>query len=495
LAEFPSWLPRALFLQRGLVALLAVLLLPLAPAAQPQVRIDGSFDDWQQPFAARADGEFLYLRFTLPWKVTLQGARRPIRLLLDADGDPSTGRHLPDTPEGIGPEAIVTFSPTGKAGKRGGGVGVRVVQAGGKQDAPIPAAALDLVLAPTTASRTFEVRLARTIDGQSALSAALDEGRVRMAVVAAGGQGGREWSSGVVSLSLPPRAIVRTLLDALPARDPDGLRVVSWNVFFGRPRSQPEGFARVLRALKPDILLVQEWDQVDGAALAGWFDKHVPAAAPWHAMTASGWGVGIVSRTPLSRLSPERIERPEGAPADDFRPDEALRLVSAQTSTRIGPVALASVHLRCCGHDGSWQDEARVAEAAAVARQLQAVISPDDALRVVGGDLNLVGSRRPLEALGRGLGSGGGNLQAVDSPLLGEGADYSWRNPRSPFTPGRLDWVLHGGARGALATAFLFDSQRLSEAGRRRTKIEAGDTDQSDHLPLVVDFRLPGTQP
>ncbi|MFP6665595.1 MAG: endonuclease/exonuclease/phosphatase family protein [Deltaproteobacteria bacterium] len=460
-----------------------------SPAAQKEVRIDGSFEDWQKPFAAQADGEFIYLRFTLPRKMTLQGNDVPVRLLLDVDADVSTGRRYPDTPEGIGPEVFVTFSPQRTRGRRGSGVGVRVVRAGGKKDFRPPAAAFELVFAPTTAARSFEVRIARTIKGRAALSEALDEGQVRMAVVVPAGGVGREWNSGVISLALPPRARVRPRLDALPARDPAGLRVVSWNVLFGRPRSQPEGFARVLQALAPDIILVQEWDQVDAATLAAWFDKYVPAAAPWHAMTGSGWGVGIVSRTPLARLSAALLARPDEAPADDFRPDEALRLVSARTETRLGSVALASVHLRCCGHDGSWQDEARVAEAGAIARHLGAVFAPTDGLRVIGGDLNLVGSRRPLQVLARGLGVAGGDLRAVDSPLLGERADYSWRNPRSPFTPGRLDWVLHGGPDRIAATAFLFDSQRLSAAGRRATGIQAGDTDQSDHLPLVVDFR------
>ncbi len=465
----------------------------VAVAAQAGPRIDGSFDDWQKPFAAQADGEFIYLRFTLPRKVTLQGNATPIRLLLDADGEASTGRRFPDTPEGIGPEVFVTFSPQRTSGRRGNGVGVRLFRSGEKKDLRVPAAALELVFAPITAARSFEVRIARTIQGQVALSEALDQGQVRMVVVVPAGGEGRQWSSEVISLVLPPRAPVRAPLDALPARDPAGLRVVSWNVFFGRPRSQPEGFARVLQALAPDVVLVQEWDRDDSVALAAWFDKHLPEAAPWHAMTGAGWGVGIVSRTPLTRLSAARIARPEGAPADDFRPDEALRLVAARTRTRLGSVALASVHLRCCGHDGSWQDEARVAEAGAIARHLGAAFAPGDGLRVIGGDMNLVGSRRPLQTIKRGLGAGGTDLQAVDSPLLGEGADYSWRNPRSPFTPGRLDWVLYGGVGGAAAKAFLFDSQRLSAAGRRATGIQADDTDQSDHLPLVVDFRVPET--
>lgn len=492
-----SWWPSHL-----LVACL-FLISPVGAFAQEpaDLRIDGVFSDWPASFGAHADGEFLYLRFTLPEKVTLQGAPAPVRLFLDLDDNPDT-RHagLAQT-LGLGADLVVTFSPARPGGGRGGGVGVEGkgegVSVGGQSPTP---GRLGLIFAPTTESSSFELRLKRPDGPTHAASESLS---LRLSVdqadrgdrgsdphQASERQSDLAWQSEILRVLLPPRSAEPRLAPALLPPLPTHLRVVSWNVLFARPMSNPAPFARIFRALDPDVVLLQEWEKVDDLSLAAWFDTHVPKSTPWHARTSSGWGVALVSRTPLERLGLAAVDRPDGAPADDFRPDQSLRVVAARTQTRLGPAVMASIHLRCCGYAGSWQDQARIAETTAIQEMLQSVFGAEKSIRVVGGDLNLVGSRQPLEILARGLGGGGEDLQPAQAALLGDVSYHTWRDPRSRFTPGRLDWILYDPTAAREATSFVFDTRGLQPEALTRSGLEIGDSDASDHLALVLDLAV-----
>lgn len=452
--------------------------------ALPAPRIDGAFEEWQAPLEARADAQWIYLRFTLPEAVNLQSAPQVVRVLIDADADTASGRRFRDTPEGLGPEVFVSFSSA--ASGRGRGTRVRLVTPDG--DEHLPPAALGVVTAPTTSSRSFEMRVARRVKGHPEWQELLDAGPVRLAVIAGRERGVPAWRSEIIEIAPPPAGPAEDAAAPLPSPPRDGLRVVSWNVLWGRPLADPAPFVRVLGGLAPDLVLLQEWDRGTGADLQAWFDKHMDGR--WYVMRSAGWGVAIASRTPLVRVGAAQVDRPPGARPDWNRPGEAVRVVAARTQTRLGPVALASMHLRCCGHDGSPEDEARVAEAEVIrSALLDAGFGSGEGLRLIGGDLNLVGSTRPLETLRRGMGPGGSDLHTASVRRLVGTADYTWRNPRSEFTPGRLDWIAWGGDRARVATAFVIDAHDLSDRALAEAGMRATDTDVSDHLPMVVDFR------
>ena len=108
-------------------------------------------------------------------------------------------------------------------------------------------------------------------------------------------------------------------------------------------------------------------------------------------------------------------------------------------------------------------------------------------VRVVGGDLNLVGSREPLGILASRLDGDGGALEIADAPVLGDAAAYTWTQAWSRFSPGRLDWLLHG-RDVRTVRAFVLDAHRLDDATLAAAGVERGDTSVSDHLPLVLDL-------
>jgi endonuclease/exonuclease/phosphatase family metal-dependent hydrolase len=294
----------------------------------------------------------------------------------------------------------------------------------------------------------------------------------------------------VLELDLPPRSADAGAAPAveLPPAGPGELRVVTWNVLVASPRKRPEPFARVLRALTPDVVLLQEWEGATDAELASWFDAHLPEAAPWHALTTAGWGVAVVARGALEALGPRAVSRPDAAPADPRRSDGALRLAAAVVSTPAGALCAASVHLKCCGSADSVLDLARRAEAAASNETLSAALAQaPPCMRVVGGDLNLVGSRRPLELLAAGLDADRAPLAIVESPVLGDDALYTWTDAASRFSPGRLDYLLYGTTTAHAVRSFAFDTRRLTLDVLDAHGLQRDDSASSDHLPLVLD--------
>ena len=68
----------------------------------------------------------------------------------------------------------------------------------------------------------------------------------------------------------------------------------------------------------------------------------------------------------------------------------------------------------------------------------------------------------------------------------------TWRSTRArdPFSPGRLDYILYRGAVLQIERAFVFDAADLSPVALQVLGVREPDTLESDHLPLVVDFRV-----
>ena len=105
-------------------------------------------------------------------------------------------------------------------------------------------------------------------------------------------------------------------------------------------------------------------------------------------------------------------------------------------------------------------------------------------------DLNLVGSRRPLERLTAGLDAGGGDLEVAEAYRLTDRSQTTWRQPGQSFTPGRLDFQLYSGAFLTVDRAFPFSVGDLTATLAEQLGVQSGDAEgTSDHLPVIVDYR------
>lgn len=480
------------------LTLLACESTPTSPSSPPTrgrpVVIDGLFNEWDRgPGRASvvlADADYLYVRLGVEGEdLSLQSGRETFSIWIDADDDPRTGRRVgrPAPAATLGTDLEIRFSPA-QGGRITPGASVVVYAADGTPSNVSPYA-IGLVAAPTHSSSWFEVRISRHLDGVPGLP---DRGLLSSGSLAGLHVLSNErsepvgWSEAPFSVNLPPRAPAPPLADIrLPATHPDAIRIVSFNVLRSAPAVKRREFAHLFQILDPDIVLLQEWD-APPEEIQSWFAVLMgDPRATWHVRKGDAWGVAIASRHPIEPLGPDRLALPgEDASAPP------VRFIAGIVRTPLGEVGVASVHLKCCGSAGSDEDRRRLAEAQAVRDALAEAFSESaTSMRVVGGDLNLVGSRDPLLRLARTLDADGTDLTPVSAPLLGDATHITWSDPASPFPPGRLDWLLVGDARASIVNSFVLDTARLTDAALARMGLDRGDSSASDHRPVVVDLR------
>lgn len=470
-----------------------------SPASAVSVRIDGSFEDWPAGARLLADASWFYVSVDLAELDSLQAGTRVRSLLIDVDGDGSTGRGMTVGGERMGVDIEVMFSPP-RSGvvtdAPGNGVRVRLF---GEDGSVIESshAEIDMQFGPTYASDRYELRFSRHSEAHSPLAGRLTRSAsFATAFVEHSFDGDQEERVSTARIAVPARGIDgRSGHDAeIPARPAGAVRVMSYNVLFAGPMTNPAPFARMISAADPDVILVQEWDTRNsnpafGASdIEGWFNEHMPLGDDqrWSALDSDGWGVAIISKRPIERVGPRRVTRSGG----DNEADLALRFVGGVTESPAGAIAVACVHYKCCGGASGSEERTRVREASTVNKLMLNDLSGPDTprLRLVIGDFNLVGTREPLHATGRRLDADESDLSPVEFRVLGDGSAYTWREDRSRFTPGRLDWGLYSDSSARVVNAFSMDTRRLSAKSLEMFGLLADDSEASDHIPLVVDL-------
>ena len=108
---------------------------------------------------------------------------------------------------------------------------------------------------------------------------------------------------------------------------------------------------------------------------------------------------------------------------------------------------------------------------------------------VLGGDINLVGSRDPLDLMAERLDADGTDLAPAQASTPGASAFYTRCREASSFAPGRLDWNLYSDSTLEVINAFMMDTTRFSNHSLAAYELKCEDSRASDHLPLVVDVR------
>ncbi len=484
------------------------------------VIIDGEFDDWEAidpivsdppdaPAAAvdlrdlkvRDDATWLYFAISWDGTVNAQGMPGSVRILLDADGDSATGSRLGDL---VGVDAVVELSrldrPRGNG--YGAGNGLRPVTAEGGDTSTILSGALGgLTVAPTYAASRIELRVRRGthLPGVSPLFLG---SLIRMQVLFETESGITDRTDVAVHALLTPAAPAVPLTSAVSvALRPGQVRVVVWNVSGTRPRDEPDAFGRVMAALAPDVILLDEvWERVTEEAIRDLLAP-IPGEAPWNVHLGKSGGrqkTVIASRHPLRAVDDMRaMSYPPGV-LDSLVRTAGLNPRLAEIEERVGlamtgawvtlggrEVLFVPFDFQSAGYAGSPEDRLRVLQATILRDAVrEALRGAKDSLVVLGGDVNLVGSEEPLrilEADGR---------QRARLPRLADGTLDTWRNPKQDlFTPGRLDYLIWGGLGLRFVRGFPFEPAELNPEALRRLGIRAEDAATiSDHLPLVGDF-------
>jgi endonuclease/exonuclease/phosphatase family metal-dependent hydrolase len=466
------------------LAALSALLMPLSTAALPAAAssappvVDGRFDDWSDAsllFAApatagapveqvwlAADRDRLYLRLVLAREVVLQ---RDSGLVLYLDTDASAETGLPV--ETLGAEIRWSF------GERKG----RAVTMG--LPLSLGPAAIGLRQAPTHAASEFELAIDRgarvagapIFAGEEVVLLLRDESRDAVT------------STGPLAVRLADvePTVVTDL--SLARQDPAHLRILTYNVLFDGCFERPEPFRRIVRALDPDIVSLQEIFNHTAQQTRDLFASWLPGER-WHA-AGDDRGV-IVSRFAIRDSGPIGARRRGG-----------WALVAAPG----GDVLVINPHPPCCDDDAGRQQEfdaiaAWLRDARASGRL------PSATPIVIAGDMNLVGDARQLRTLLTGA--------IVDTATHGPSAPpdwdgtaladawpyhlsgrevYTWRNDRGPFAPGRLDYLVYSDSVLGLGRRFVLWTGDLPDAFLDAHGLQRDDTGvASDHLPVVGDF-------
>lgn len=467
-----------------------------AVAVADRVVVDGVFSEWGgAPDALRSDGAYLYVRFRLPELRTLQGGNATTRVLFDLDADPATGQVRKDDDGPMGVDLEVTFSPPNARRDGAPGTGVSVQQFTQKGPAStVGHARAGLLFAPSFAATDFELRLARRAELNQDIAALFQNaGKASFRVLVLGSDGKEIARTARVEGPMPPLDAAPTIAPtAPPERRTDGVRVVSWNVEKEAPMKNPAPFQRILNALQPDVVLCQEWTSKPGE-IEAWFKTQLPGRGTWRVHTHGELGVAIATTLPLEPLTDGSV-MPARKVNGKIRP---VRFVAARVDTAVGPVLFGTTHLKCCGTKDSPEDELRQLEADAINEFVRVQLGKGQPMPVVvTGDMNLVGTRNPLDQIARDLDVDGSTLTITDAYTATGAGNDTWRNDEGQFSPGRLDYVLYADAALSAAHAYVFDSAQVDDATRSRLGVEANDSLATDHRAVLVDLvRAPPPAP
>ena len=290
------------------------------------------------------------------------------------------------------------------------------------------------------------------------------------------------------------------------------LRVVSYNVnwdkiFPDKDLSGAEKFQRVVKALDPDILNLQEIKENSAADTAALMNaiSPLPDGGSWHAH--KGWTNVIVSKFPLTMSTDRTV--PAG------QRELAIALVDLPDQRYAVDVYVLNNHFKCCG--GKDNDPQRQQQSDALVswiRDARTVGGEVDLSAmtplIIAGDLNIVGGPRPLDTLitgdiadeqtyGGDCAPDWDDSELTDAHPLHNAAgpdDYTWRNDNGRWDPGRLDYVIYSDSVLEAVHAFVLNTTIMSDEQLTRAGLEKFDVTLDmvgahfDHLPLVVDFRL-----
>lgn len=256
----------------------------------------------------------------------------------------------------------------------------------------------------------------------------------------------------------PPLPLLTALALALSCRAPAPIRIVSYNIKHGRGMDGQvdlDRIADVLIGLRPDIVLLQEVDEVCGRS--GQVDEaeYLAEALGMEArfctfMDYDGGRYGLAALSSLPILATERIDLLDGT--EDPRAAQGI------------VVAANGMRLRVIGFHLDWKPDG--ARRRAQAKVLQAAIvacAPEVNATILGGDLN---ARPNSETL---------RLLTEAQPGL------SRLGPSSPTFPSdapdrTIDHFLSFAPQARLTTRVFVVDEPMA----------------SDHCPVVLDLRLEG---
>jgi endonuclease/exonuclease/phosphatase family metal-dependent hydrolase len=297
---------------------------------------------------------------------------------------------------------------------------------------------------------------------------------------------------------------------------------ILWNNIFPDVSAQNAArFARVMTALDPDIVAMQEigvtsWmrdrdpnvrDRT-AADVAALMNEILPLGAgrTWHAHMAAD--DVIVSRWPLSMTAAATV------PAGDR--EQALALVDLPDDRFAIDFYVLNNHYKSSSSSPEFERRRQRQSDSIVAWIRDArtpggeIDLPEQTAFAIVGDLNIVQGFQPIQTLLDGDiideaqygddfaldwdGTGITDAHPRHNVTLDD--DYTWRNDGGDYPPGRLDFVIYSDSVLEAVHKFVLNTTVMTPAALTEAGLAAHDVTvdrdgaRFDHLPVVVDFRI-----
>lgn len=441
-------------------------------AVQPAILVDGDATDWPADALTvtdpagdgqRAGADFrrlsvandaynLYLLVEFSDPVTLFDA--DLRLLIDADNNPATG-----TPsDGRGMDFSWDFDRNR---------GTSTLTSRGD----IGRGNLIHRLAPYTASTVHEIAVS-----MEALPAARAGEPIYLSLVEENSFD-RIPDLGVSLAYTPTGPLAVQRLPIETRRTPRTVRIMSWNVLRDAPFKSSTDLARFLRvltAVQPDIVLLQEIYDEPTTEILALFRKNLQLPTGFEWQIARNHDCVTVSSLPIEGSWPSNGNLVSRHATEDILGYQLL---------------IGNAHLPCCtdGEDG------RIAESANMLNLIEVRLNdttPAPQSLLIGGDLNSGGLAPELIDLT----TGPVPLEMASARHVYQYDQFSWGSRGSSFGSSKLDFLLFDPATVMRYKAFLIDTDLLPASALTALGLVSNDTylaNQSDHLPLVVDLISP----
>ncbi|MFV1859986.1 MAG: endonuclease/exonuclease/phosphatase family protein [Anaerolineales bacterium] len=305
----------------------------------------------------------------------------------------------------------------------------------------------------------------------------------------------------------------------------DAIRVMSYNVNWDsifpdddpnnhdfREFDRAEAFVRVMRAVQPDIVCLQEINYLRSSEDLGEFLTQVMGSAEDEIWQAANVRDNVIATQ--FELIEEGYELAEGSVRANL-PQAAALIDLPDEQFGDSDLNLICAHFKAGGQYGDILQRANQADA--IMAYVRDFRTPGGELDldpgspfVILGDFNVYETDPHLQL--QTLVSGdisnedryGEDLQPDwdETPLedvvpshngLGD-EFYTWRNDAEPFNPGALDRIIYSDSVLNVVNAFVLNTMMLSDRALAALGLQADDvlldaeSGYYDHLPIVVDF-------
>ena len=313
-------------------------------------------------------------------------------------------------------------------------------------------------------------------------------------------------------------------VEFLQKGSPQHIRVMSFNVGWDSifPDDDPQNnpwrqdskgaeFIRILKAVEPDIVCLQEINQVrDPQQVAGILDEALPLSDGKKWQAHSGQDNVIAARFDLLMKTDKLVHS-----GSDIDLGHAMALIDLPDAEYESDIYLICAHFKAQG--GHVNVRARQEHADSIIEWIGDIKTPGGEIDlplgtpiIVLGDLNVYDTD-PAHHLTTLLTGdienedryGPDTLPDWDETSLADATPrhngvreetYTWRDDTQEFNPGILDRILYTDSVILVENAFVLNTTFMTEEELEAAELKAGDvmldteTGRYDHLPLAVDI-------